>query len=102
MTPSVHLGVPESFAVTPGRGRGIGQHLGWEDGVWVREFGGSGWSPGGHALASIPGHFSVDWTRQGTCSTAWETARHACLFAYQHGQGAAVGPQLDDPFGTES
>ena len=42
VTPSVHLGVPESLFVTPGRGKGLRQQLGWkkvlgtaDSGIWV-------------------------------------------------------------------
>ena len=42
VTPSVHLGVPESLSVTPGPGEGIRQQLGWKkvlgtaaSGIWV-------------------------------------------------------------------
>ena len=42
VTPSVHLGVPKSLAVTPGRGVGLRQQLGWKkvcgtahSGIWV-------------------------------------------------------------------
>ena len=39
VTPSVHLGVPRSLSVTPGRGVGIRQQLGWNKVLWDRGLG---------------------------------------------------------------
>ena len=39
VTPSVHLGVPKSLAVTPGRGKGLRATTWLEEGVWDRTLG---------------------------------------------------------------
>ena len=82
----------------PGHGGRIRQRLGWEkvcgtawSGVRVLK-GGSG----GYTLPSHLDHFSVAWTKRSTYSTAWTTPGHACVYSYQYGRGAAVGPQSCD------
>ena len=95
VTPSVHLGVPKSLAVTPGRGKGVRQQLGWRkvletarSGIWVLKG-----ESRGYALPSTLDHLGVVWMEKRTYSTAWVTPAHACLCPYKYGRGAAVGPQ---------
>ena len=95
VTPSVHLGVPKSLSVTPGRGLGLRQQLGWkkvcgtaQSGIWVLKG-----ESRGYALPFTLDHLGVAWMEKRTYSTAWVTPRHACLCPYQYGRGAAVGPQ---------
>ena len=95
VTPSVHLGVPESLAVTPGRGKRLRQQLGWKkvcgtanSGIWVLKG-----ESRGYALPSTLDHLGVVWMEKRTYSTAWVTPTHACLCPYKYGRGAAVGPQ---------
>ena len=72
VTPSVHLGVPKSLSVTPGRGEGVRQQLGW------RKVCGTDWSgilvlKGGTRSSTLPSnldHLSVDWMRRSKYSTA--------------------------------
>ena len=97
VTPSVHLGVPDSLSVTPGRGEGIRQQLGWkkvcgtaDSGIWVLKG-----ESRGYALPSNLDHLGVAWMEKRTKSTAWVTPGHRCVCAYKYG-GAAVGPQSDD------
>ena len=96
VTPSVHLGVPVSLSVTPGRGEGIRQQLGWkkvcgteDSGIWVLKG-----ESRGYALPSNLDHLGVAWMEKRTYSTAWVTPRYRCSCAYKYG-GAAVGPQSD-------
>ena len=42
VTPTIHLGVPESLSVTPGRGKGLRQQLGWKKVLGDRYFGNLG------------------------------------------------------------
>ena len=98
VTPSVHLGVPKSLAVTPGRGFGLRQRLGWkkvcgtaQSGIWVLKG-----ESRGYALPSTLDHLGAAWMEKRTYSTAWVTPRHACLCPYKYGRGAAVGPQSCD------
>ena len=95
VTPSVYLGVPKSLAVTPGRGLGLRQQLGWKkvcgtarSGIWVLKG-----ESRGYALPSTLDHLGVVWMEKRTYSTAWVTPTHACLCPYKYGRGAAVGPQ---------
>ena len=95
VTPSVHLGVSESLAVTPGHGLGLRQRLGWKkvcgtewSGIWVLKG-----ESRGYALPSTLDHLGVVWMEKRTYSTAWVTPTHACLCPYKYGRGAAVGPQ---------
>ena len=61
-TPSVHLGVPESLSVTPGRGKGLRQQLGWkkvlgtaDSGIWVLKGESRGYA--------LPSNLGVAWWR---------------------------------------
>ena len=82
VTPSVHLGVPKSLAVTPGRGEGTSATTWLEEGVC-----GTAWSgiwvlkgeSRGYVLPSTPDHLGVVWMEKRTYSTAWVTPTHACL-----------------------
>ena len=87
VTPSVHLGVPRSLAVTPGHGLGPRQQLGWKkvcgtakSGIWVLKG-----ESRGYALPSTLNHLGVVWMGV--------TPTHACRCPYKYGRGAAVGPQ---------
>ena len=71
VTPSVHLGVPKSLAVTPGRGLGLRQQLGWKkvcgtarSGIWVLKC-----ESRGYALPSTLDHLGVVWMEKRTYST---------------------------------
>ena len=63
VTPSVHLGVPKSLAVTPGHGKGLRQQLGWKkvcgtahSWIWVLKG-----ESRGYALPSTPDLLGVVW-----------------------------------------
>ena len=72
VTPAVHLGVPVSPSVTPGRGEGIRQQLGWkkvlgtaDSGIWVLKG-----ESRGYTLPSNLDHLGVAWMEKRTYSTA--------------------------------
>ena len=98
VTPSLHPEVPGIQFVSPGRGLGIRQSMGWtkecqteRSGIWVLK---------GNARARmLPDnleHLRVGWRPQGSCETAWVTPGHDCLCSYKYGHGAAVRPQTND------
>ena len=98
VTPSLHPEVLGIQFVSPGRGLGIRQSMGWtkvcetaRSGIWVLK---------GNARARmLPenlDHLPVRWISRGTYETAWVTPGHDCLCPYQYGRGAAVRPQTND------
>ena len=85
--------------VSPGRGLGIRQLMGWTK---VCETARSGiWVPKGNARTRMyPAnldHLRVGWRKQGTYETTWVTPGHDCLCSYAHGHGVAVRPKTNDP-----
>ena len=98
VTPSLHPEVPDTQYVSPGRGLGIRQSMGWtkvcetaRSGIWVLQ---------GNARARVTpanhDHLWVEWRARGAYETAWVTPGHDCLCPYKNGHGAAVRPQTDN------
>ena len=98
VTPSLHPEAPETQFVSPGRGLGIRESMGWtkvcgtaQSGIWV---------PKGNArtcmLPDNLDHLRVGWRPRRSCETAWFTPGHDCLCPYKCGHGAAVRPQTND------
>ena len=93
VTPSIHPEVLDSLFVSPGRGNGIRQLMGWRQ---VCGSAGSGIRVlKGDARARMSpanlDHLRVGWRKQGSPETAWVTPGHDCLCSYAYGHGAAVG-----------
>ena len=94
VTPFIHPEVPDSFFVSPGRGKAIRQAMDWKR---VCGTAGSGiWVPKGDARARmLPDnldHFLAGWMTRGTYETAWVTPLHDCLCSHAYGRGAVVRP----------
>ena len=98
LTPSLHAEVPGTQYVSPGRGLGIKQSMGWtkvcgtaRSGIWVLK---------GNARARMQpdnlDHLRVRWIPRGTYETAWVTPLHDRLCSYRYGHGAAIRPQTND------
>ena len=92
VTPYIHLGVRKSLSVTPGRGKGLRQQLGWMNvceadrlGVWVLKG-----DAGSYTLPFNLDHLSVEWTKRSKYSTAWVTTRLACLCSYKYGRATII------------
>ena len=102
-TPSAHPEVPDTQFVSPGRGVGIRQSIGWErvcgsaeSGIWVLK--------GDARVRKQPAnldHLRVQWRQRGSCETAWVTPGHDCLCSCAYGHGAAVRPQTNDSYRDE-
>ena len=98
VTPSLHPEVLDTQYVSPGRGLGIRQSMGWtkvcetaQPGIWVLK--------GGARARVLPDNLDrlrVEWKMQGSYETAWVTPGHDCPCSYQHGHGAAVRPRTND------
>ena len=91
VTLDLHPEVLDTPFVSPGRGIGIRQSLGWTN---VCETARSGiWLLNGNArvcmFLAILDHLRVGWRKRGSCETAWVTPGHDCLCSYKYGHGAA-------------
>ena len=98
VTPSLHPEVPDAQVVSPGRGMGIRQSMGWTKvcgtarlGIWVLK----GDSRARMLPASLD-RLRVEWRPQGSYETAWVTPGHDCLCSHEYGHGAAVRTQTND------
>ena len=95
VTPSLHLEVPDTQFVSPGRGLGIRQSMGWTNvcstarsGIWVLQ--------GAASARFLPDnldHLRVEWRKQGTYETARVTPGHGCLCPHKYGHRAAASSQ---------
>ena len=76
VTHSLHPEVPDTQYVSPGRGLGIRQSMGWTKVCQTAQSG--------------------IWGPRGTYETGWDTPRHDCLCPYEYGHGAVVRPQTNN------
>ena len=96
MTPSLHPEVPDTQFVSPRRGLGIRQSVGWRKvcgtaGSWVWVL-----KDDSRGLPTNLDHLSVQRRKRGIYDTAWVTPGHDCLCSFACGHGAAVRPQTHD------
>ena len=94
---------PSNSLVSPGRGRVIGNMLGWsqleetdQSGVWL--FRGAVQGENLFSFLDAAG----GWEKKGSYRTAWSVpCGSSCTCSYAYGQGPAIGPPLMKPWCAE-
>ena len=98
VTPSLHPEVPRTQFLSPGRGLGIRQSMGWTK-VCETALPGIVVLKGDATARMLPDnldHLRVEWRTRGSYETAWVTPGHDCLYPHRCGYGAAVRPKTNN------